>query len=188
MRYWGFAIAVLIIFAGADPAAAMTELEARQQLKTLSPEAYKKQVENTDFKAHTVNADKFLELMNDPKTVILDLRDETAYHRGHIRGAKQLGADIKANKLEKLAPDKTATVLLYCTNSLYLVRQISETNVALPQMLALGYPNTYFLEDAARDTTRSGNIDRTDKLPMVIDASPTSGGAAANPMTEKDAE
>ncbi len=185
-RLFSFAALIFALSVAAYPGAA-----AENDAKVLSPDAYKQAVAQTDYRAHTIKSDRFLELMKDPKTVILDMRDEATYHRAHIRGAKYLGADVKAEKLEKLAPDKDATVLLYCSNSLSLnmSRMMSLTHVGLPQMLALGYKKTYYLEDAIKDTTRTGTgLDRTDPFPMVTDAEPTIGGAAANPTPEKDVE
>lgn len=152
--------------------APVTGLSAKKQLeelKVISPQAYQTEVNQTDYAAHTINVAQFLEQAKQPDTVILDLRDMTAYQQAHIQGAKHLGADIEAKKLAALVPNKATNILIYCTNSLFLSRMMSLTSVALPQFIALGYKNTYLLDDAARDTNH--RVDRTKQLPMVTEDS-----------------
>lgn len=115
--------------------------------KILSHEAYRLVVAQTDFAAHTVDGSRFLELMKNPKAVTLDLRDEIRYYLSHIRGAKHLGPDIHEDQLAKLVPDKHTPILLYCENSLFPTRNVSLTDVALPQILALGYRQVYLLDN-----------------------------------------
>lgn len=159
----------------AMPAAARAELtgsdlSAKQleTLKVLSPKAYQSEVMRTDYAAHTVDLQKFQALAAQPGAVMLDLRAPEAYAHSHIKGAKHLGTDADEKRLAQLVPGKDTVVLLYCTNSLYLTRMISQTYVVLPQMLTLGYKNTYLLDDAAR---HAADIDdRTKLLPMVSTA------------------
>ncbi len=149
---YALAIAAFMLLTAAVAAEpAQAPADEKELLRVLSPEGYKRAVMQTEYDKHTVGIDKFLELMREPKAVILDLRDEKQYQAGHIRNAKHLGADIEDKKLAELAPDKDAPILLYCTNSLMLTRMISLTSIALPQVLAQGYKNVYLLEPAARD-------------------------------------
>ncbi len=148
-------------------------------LRVLDPQHYKDAVVQTDYAAHTVPVRKFLELAQQPGAVILDLREQAAYDYAHIKGAKLLGADIEERKVAALVPDKASTVLIYCTNSLMLTRMMSNTQVALPQLLALGYKNTYLLEDAAHDASLSS--ERTKQLPMISTADET-----RTPQPQKD--
>lgn len=143
------------------------DLSAKQLevLKVLSPQAYQREVMRTDFDAHTVDLKKFQTLAAQTGTVILDLREAEAYAHSHVKGAKHLGTDAEEKRLAQLVPSKDTTVLLYCTNSLFLTRMISQTQVVLPQMLALGYKNTYLLDDAARHAGEAR--DRTSLLPMI---------------------
>lgn len=108
-------------------------------------EEYNKFVSTVDIKAHSVKVDRFIRLSKKKDAVILDLRGADAYQAGHIEGAILFGADISEEKLRQLIPSKDSTVLLYCTNSLHGTRMISLTDVSLPQLLFLGYKNTYIL-------------------------------------------
>lgn len=148
----------------------VTDLSAKQlqELKALLPKAYQAEVMRTDYDAHTVDLQKFQALAAQPGTVILDLRPAEAYAHSHVKGAKHLGTDAEEKRLARLVPRKDTVVLLYCTNSLFLTRMISQTHVVLPQMLALGYKNTYLLDDASRHV--ADMTERTQLMPMVSTA------------------
>lgn len=104
-----------------------------------------------DYEARTISADKLLSLMKNPQVVIADLRSKEAYDSQHIKGAVHLGPDVTIEALEALAPSKETTIVLYCENSLMLTRRISQTNLALPQVLYFGYNNVFMLENASHE-------------------------------------
>ena len=147
---------------------------AEPPAKPISATEYRLLVNRTDYAAHTIGVTRFLELMHTPKTTILDLRDAEAYAKSHIKGARHLGAAIDADKIAKLAPDKTAPILLYCANALQPTRMISQTTIALPQFLALGYKRVYLLKDAAdnRGSSIAPDMRLIARLPLVTDPPP----------------
>lgn len=169
--FFRIALPVFLVMTGAAHA-------AETPVKTLTATEYQSRVARTDYAAHTVDMPRFLELLHEPKIVILDLRDAADYAKTHIQGAHHLGADIDAAKLAKLAPNKATPLLLYCANALQLTRMISQTNVALPQILALGYQHVYLLKDAASD--HGSFIEpnaRLARLPMVTEPPPPTKNA-----------
>lgn len=100
---------------------------------------------NFDYKAHAISFERFIEMTSDPKIVILDLRNEAAFKRGHIKGAHYLGADVTKEKLAKLVPSPKTTILIYCDISLGKpTRRLALTYTLAPQIYALGYRNVYF--------------------------------------------
>ncbi len=115
--------------------------------KPLAFDEYKKAVDHVSIKDHTMPINQFRKLHGRPNLVILDLRSEVAYKQGHIKGAINMGADITAQRLKEFIPNKNATVVLYCTNTFMPSRMISLNFASLPQVIALGYPNTFVLED-----------------------------------------
>lgn len=115
--------------------------------KPLAFDQYKKAVSNISIKDHTMPLEKFTKLQGKPDLVVLDLRSEREYKEGHIKGALNLGADITAERLKQLVPDKKRTIVIYCTNNFMPTRRISLTFASLPQIVALDYPNVYVLED-----------------------------------------
>lgn len=111
----------------------------------LSYERYHALAADVDIKKHTISLNRFLDLMKKKEAIVLDLRDKDSYDREHIEGALHLGPDITAEKLASVAPSKDTTIVVYCTNSLYPTRMIALADVGLPQIIALGYKNTFRL-------------------------------------------
>ena len=118
---------------------------------------------NFDYKTHSVSTDRFIEMASDSKNVVLDLRSEKAFKRGHIKGALHLGADVTKEKLGKLVPNAEATILVYCSDSLRSspTRMMPLTHTLAPQIYALGYWNVYF------HPMPLTNVNVMEKLPWV---------------------
>tara|TARA_B100000029_G_scaffold389027_1_gene385319 strand:+ start:181 stop:699 length:519 start_codon:yes stop_codon:yes gene_type:complete len=127
---------------------------------------YRKLIEEFQFDEHTLEMQEFIKAMQDPDVVILDLRSEEEYARGHVWGAKHLGADIKAEKLEALVPSKDTKILLYCSNSLMITRLVSLTDISLPLFKAHGYNNFYKLENSNASSHKDEKMIKT-KLNFV---------------------
>ena len=58
-----------------------------------------------DIRDRQQNADPF---------VLIDVREESEWQRGHIAGAVHLGKGILERDLETLYPDKSTDLVLYC--------------------------------------------------------------------------
>ncbi len=62
----------------------------------------------------------WLEMAEDPNTVILDARSKEAYDKLHIKGAINFDfSDFSAPKLAKVIPSKDTRVLVYCNNNFF---------------------------------------------------------------------
>jgi hypothetical protein len=115
--------------------------------KSLTFDQYKQSVNAINFKDHTISFDDFKAARTKKNTYVLDLRSKEEYESGHIKGALQMGPDVTSERLAKLVPDKKATLILYCNNTLMpATRMIALTHLALPQFISLGYPKTFVLE------------------------------------------
>jgi rhodanese-related sulfurtransferase len=53
-------------------------------------------------------------LTANPKAVLLDVREDHEWQAGHAAAAVHLGKGILERDLEKLYPDKTAEIIMYC--------------------------------------------------------------------------
>lgn len=127
-------------------AQALSASAADESKKPLTFTEYKETVQSVNLAKHSVTVENLKTAITKKNTFVLDLREKGAYDRGHIKGALHLGSDVTAEKLTKLVPAKDATLILYCNNSLFPTRMISLTFSILPQVIALGYPNTFVLE------------------------------------------
>ncbi len=113
----------------------------------VSFDQYKNGVQKIDWKAHEISFEQFKKESQNSGVVILDLRSEAEYKDGHFKGARLMGADIKEEKLKQLVPNKQSKIIVYCTNTFFPSRRISLNNVCLPQIIALGYPNVFVIEE-----------------------------------------
>lgn len=103
-----------------------------------------------------VALDTFLEMANDPDTVILDTRSKAAYDYKHIAGAVHLNfSDFTSAKLAKVIPSKDTRVLIYCNNNIEgdvrgFPTKIARVALNIPTFINLyeyGYHNVYELSD-----------------------------------------
>ncbi len=113
----------------------------------VSFDQYKNGIAKIDWKAHEISFEQFKKESQNSGVVILDLRSEAEYKEGHFKGARLMGADIKEEKLKQLVPNKQSKIIVYCTNTFFPSRRISLNNVCLPQIIALGYPNVFVIEE-----------------------------------------
>jgi rhodanese-related sulfurtransferase len=73
------------------------------------------------------------------KFVLVDVREDTEWARGHIPGAVHLGKGVIERDIEKAIPDKEATIVLYCDN-----------------LQKMGYRNVISMDGGWRGWTESG--------------------------------
>jgi rhodanese-related sulfurtransferase len=73
-----------------------------------------------------------------PKTILLDVRTVGEYNHSKIANSINLPVDELADKVEKLIPDKTSTVYVYCLSG-------SRSVYAVEEMMMLGYKNVFNL-------------------------------------------
>lgn len=65
-----------------------------------------------------VSEAEFLRMAAEPGTVILDARSADKFANIHVKGALHLAfTDFTADALEKLIPDKSTRILIYCNNN-----------------------------------------------------------------------
>lgn len=97
---------------------------------------------------------RFLAMMAEPGTIVLDARSRDKYDELHVAGAVNLPfPDITVESLALLLPDKSARVLIYCNNNFANAEGPFPTKIA-PASLNLstyvtlyeyGYRNVYEL-------------------------------------------
>jgi rhodanese-related sulfurtransferase len=54
------------------------------------------------------------QLSRNPKAVMLDVREDHEWEKGHAREAVHLGRGILERDIEKLIPDQEAEIIMYC--------------------------------------------------------------------------
>ena len=62
----------------------------------------------------SISASEAVLLMNQSKTIVLDVRDEAEFAAGHIQGAKHIPLEDLENRIKELEKYKKKPLLLYC--------------------------------------------------------------------------
>jgi rhodanese-related sulfurtransferase len=121
---------------------------------------------STPHKPHNA---AFLSLVNDAKTrvkeididrykqmaasgdrhTLVDIREDNEWAAGHVAGAVHLGKGIIERDIEKTAPDRDATLVLYCGGGF-------RSALAADALQKMGYTNAISLDGGWRALQTSG--------------------------------
>lgn len=71
--------------------------------------------------------------------LLIDTREESEWNAGHIPGAIHLGKGIIERDIEKTAPDKSATLVLYCGGGF-------RSALAADNLQKMGYSNVISMD------------------------------------------
>jgi rhodanese-related sulfurtransferase len=83
------------------------------------------------------------------KIILVDVREESEWARGHIPNAIHLGKGIIERDIEKAIPEKGATVVLYCGGGF-------RSALAADNLQRMGYSNVISMDGGWRDWTQAG--------------------------------
>lgn len=53
-------------------------------------------------------------LAKNPKAILLDVREDSEWHKGRASQARHLGKGVLERDIEKMIPDKDAEIIMYC--------------------------------------------------------------------------
>src|SRR6185503_4031345 len=71
---------------------------------------------------HYVNAEQMNELMKDPETVVIDMRNHYEYEVGHFENAVEIPSDTFKQQLpmavDMMQDKKGKTIVMYCTGGI----------------------------------------------------------------------
>jgi rhodanese-related sulfurtransferase len=79
-------------------------------------------------------------LVQNPKAVLIDVREESEWHAGHAVEARHLGKGILERDLEKMFPEPDTEIIMYCGGGF---RSALTCDVAQ----RMGYRNVHSLAD-----------------------------------------
>jgi rhodanese-related sulfurtransferase len=83
------------------------------------------------------------------KMILVDVREESEWARGHIPNAIHLGKGIIERDIEKAIPEKGATVVLYCGGGF-------RSALAAENLQKMGYTNVISMDGGWREWTQAG--------------------------------
>ena len=77
---------------------------------------------------------------------LVDVREESEWAAGHIKGARHLGKGVIERDVEKAIPDTSAEVVLYCGGGF-------RSALAAENLVRMGYPNVKSMAGGWRSWT-----------------------------------
>lgn len=83
------------------------------------------------------------------KMVLVDVREDNEWARGHIPGAVHLGKGVIERDIEKAIPDKETPLVLYCGGGF-------RSALAADNLQKMGYRNVTSMDGGWRGWTESG--------------------------------
>ena len=83
------------------------------------------------------------------KLVLVDVREESEWARGHLPGATHLGKGVIERDIERVFPDKDAALVLYCGGGF-------RSALAGDNLQKMGYKNPVSLDGGWRALKTSG--------------------------------
>jgi rhodanese-related sulfurtransferase len=89
------------------------------------------------------------------KPVMVDVREDSEWARGHVPGAIHLGRGVIERDIERAIPDKGTQIVLYCGGGF-------RSALAADNLQKMGYRNVISMDGGWRGWTEAG-------LPVIID-------------------
>ena len=83
------------------------------------------------------------------KMILVDVREESEWARGHIPNALHLGKGIIERDIEKAIPEKAAVIVLYCGGGF-------RSALAADNLQKMGYSNVISMDGGWREWTQAG--------------------------------
>ncbi len=83
------------------------------------------------------------------KFILVDVREESEWARGHLPGAIHLGKGIIERDIEQRIPNRSAPLVLYCGGGF-------RSALAADNLQKMGYTNVLSMDGGWRDWTQSG--------------------------------
>jgi rhodanese-related sulfurtransferase len=80
---------------------------------------------------------------------LVDVREESEWHKDHLPGAAHLGKGIIERDIEKTIPDTSATIVLYCGGGF-------RSALAADNLRKMGYQNVISMDGGIRDWRQKG--------------------------------
>src|SRR4030095_2538526 len=109
-------------------------------------------------KGRYVNAEEFNQLTDDPKTIIIDMRNHYEYEVGHFENAIEIPSDTFRQQLpmavEMMEEKKEQNIIMYCTGGIRCEK-------ASAYLLHKGFKNVFHLEGGIihyANTVKSGGL------------------------------
>jgi len=107
-------------------------------------------VNDAKTRVRQITAERYKEEMfGDSRHLLIDVREESEFAAGHVRGAIHLSKGIIERDIETAVPDKNTTLILYCGGGY-------RSALVADNLTKMGYLNSISLEGGWRALKESG--------------------------------
>jgi phage shock protein E len=89
--------------------------------------------------------------------VIVDVREETEFSRGHIKGAKNARQASLEETVSEIAPDRSSPILVYCAAG-------NRGALAADSLQKMGYLNVFSLKGGLSSWLEAGGLVETPRI------------------------
>ena len=108
-----------------------------------------KLVDDAKSRVREVSVDETRRQLEARKAMVIDIREESEWANGHIRGAEYLGRGILERDIESRVQDKSAELILYCGGGF-------RSALAADNLQKMGYSNVASMAGGWREWQAKG--------------------------------
>lgn len=113
-----------------------------------SPE-FLKLVDDAKSRVREVDVDEARQKLESGRAKLIDVREESEWAAGHVRGAQHLGKGVIERDIEERVPDRNAELILYCGGGF-------RSALSADNLQKMGYTNVASLAGGWRAWQASG--------------------------------
>jgi len=95
-----------------------------------------KLVDDAKSRVREVSVEDARRKLNSGKARVIDVREESEWNAGHVRGAEYLGKGVIERDIEARVPDRNAELILYCGGGF-------RSALSADNLQKMGYSNVY---------------------------------------------
>ena len=108
-----------------------------------------KLVDDAKSRVREVSVDEARKKLEAGKATLIDVREESEWAAGHVRGAEYLGRGVLERDVEQKVPDKNAELILYCGGGF-------RSALSADNLQKMGYTNVASMAGGWREWTGKG--------------------------------
>jgi rhodanese-related sulfurtransferase len=98
--------------------------------------AFLKLVDDAKSRVREVSVEDTRRKLDSGTATVIDVREESEWNAGHVRGAEYLGKGLIERDIEARVPDKRAELILYCGGGF-------RSALSADNLQKMGYSNVY---------------------------------------------
>jgi rhodanese-related sulfurtransferase len=106
-------------------------------------------VDDAKSRVREISVDEARKKLEGGTAKVIDVREESEWAAGHVRGAEYLGRGILERDIEQRVPDKNAELILYCGGGF-------RSALAADNLQKMGYRNVASMEGGWRSWKENG--------------------------------